>query len=90
LKRGPGEPGPLEWCGSTSDAAATPIGQPALAKSATLVFGVATPHASFLIGFEGVLEAVLVHGTRAANLFGGDDLCNSGSSGADGEEQGGV
>ena len=40
-------------------AAATTLGEPTLAETTTLFFGVATPDTGLLVGFEGVLEAFL-------------------------------
>lgn len=42
------------------DGAAPALGEPALAKSPTIVLGVSAPDTRFLVGFEGVLETVLL------------------------------
>ena len=56
----------------------------------SLLFRGATPDAGVLVGLEGVLEAVDVHGALAAHLFGSIDLQQCVSGGADREEQVGV
>ena len=56
-------------------------------SSAALVFGVASPDPGFLVGFQGVGQAILADDALGADGLGGLDLVDGGSGGADGEEE---
>ena len=73
-----------------SEAATTPVCEPTLAEAATLVFCITAPDARFLVGLQGVLQAVFVDRAGATDLFGGGDLSDRRSGGSDGKEQSGV
>src|SRR4030066_184789 len=73
-----------------SAGAATPLGQPALAQAPTLVFGVPSPHPGFLVGLQGVGQAVLAHRALDTDGLGGFDLVYGRSGGADGKEEVGL
>jgi hypothetical protein len=45
----------------------TTLRKPTLAQTTTIIFGVATPDARFLVGFEGVLKAVFLDDAGAAD-----------------------
>jgi hypothetical protein len=67
-------------------ATAPTVGEPTLAKTTALLFGVPAPNTGLLIGFECVLEAFFTYRARGANGTGFLDVANGRTGCANREE----
>jgi hypothetical protein len=75
------------WAGVGSDGPASTFGEPPLAETPPFVLGVSAPHPSFLVGLEGVLEALILNRTLGANGFGGGNVVEGRPRGTHGKKQ---